>query len=358
MELNRIIAAFLLEGNVQQCQSFGSGHINDTFLVTTNTGKKFILQKINRYVFQQPENVMENIIAVTRFLQKKDPDPSHTLQFLSTKNGQFWYQDADGDYWRMYNYLEGFCLDEAESLDDLYQSAFAFGRFQMLLADFPAETLHETIPRFHHTPDRFRQLRLSAAADSVDRKASAQPELNRILELEELASSLQRQLDAGTLPLRVTHNDTKLNNVLLHPTTRKAICILDLDTVMPGLSLYDFGDAVRFGAATAPEDTQDLAAMTMSLDAFRVYTRGFLESATSLTEEEIKCLPLGPIVLTLETACRFLKDYLDGDLYFKTAYADHNLIRARAQLKLAEDMIEKKTIMAQIVQQELAMLNK
>ena len=355
---SEILSNFWLDSEPVSCGPFGCGHVNKTYLVKTKTGHRYIMQMIGP-AFKDVHALQDNITAVTAHLHTKTPDKYGALTLIPTTEGEDHYHDKTGHTWRVFEFIEdGICLESAETPMDFYNAALAFGTFQQQLNDFPAETLHETIPRFHHTPDRFRQLRLSAAADSVGRKASAQPELNRILELEELASSLQRQLDAGTLPLRVTHNDTKLNNVLLHPTTRKAICILDLDTVMPGLSLYDFGDAVRFGAATAPEDTQDLAAMSMSLDAFRVYTRGFLESATSLTEEEIKCLPLGPIVLTLETACRFLKDYLDGDLYFKTAYADHNLIRARAQLKLAEDMIEKKTIMAQIVQQELAMLNK
>ena len=352
MEPRAIAASFALEGTVRECRAFGSGHINETYLIRTNTDRTYILQKINRYVFQNPEAVMENVIAVTQFLRSKDPNPRHSLHFLSTHSGGFWFVDPQGEYWRMYDFQDGFCLDQCETLDDLYQSALAFGRFQMLLSDFPAHTLHETIPHFHDTPDRFRQLRLSARENRSGRLDHACDVLDCVLQHEELASRLQQLLDDGELPLRVTHNDTKLNNVLLDSVTREGICVLDLDTVMPGLSLHDFGDAVRFGAATAAEDTPDLFKMEMDLEAFRVYTRGFLQTAVTLTEKEIEMLPLGPITMTLELVARFLKDFLDGDLYFKTAYPEHNLIRARAQLKLAEDMIKKLPAMEQIVLEE------
>lgn len=357
MELDRITPLFATEGKPAQCRAFGSGHINETYAVRTSTGHKYILQKINRYVFPDPEAVMENVIAVTRFLAEKDPDPRHVLHFIPTHSGSYFHVDEAGDYWRMYAFLEGFCLDQCESAEDLYQSALAFGRFQQLLSDFPAHTLHETIPHFHDTPQRFCQLRRSMQENKVGRMADAGDTAQRLLQHEALASKLQQLLDAGELPLRVTHNDTKLNNVLLDSVTREGICVLDLDTVMPGSSLYDFGDAVRFGAATAAEDTQDPDTMEMDLALFRAYAKGFLETAVTLTEKEIEMLPLSPIVMTLELAARFLKDYLDGDLYFKTAYSQHNLVRARAQLKLAEDMIAKLPIMEQIVAQEQAKIN-
>jgi Ser/Thr protein kinase RdoA (MazF antagonist) len=223
-----------------------------------------------------------------------------------------------------------------------------------MLSDFPAATLHETIPNFHNTPDRFRQFRLSVEEDKAGRAGGVQDVIARLLQHEQLACTLQYMLDAGQLPLRVTHNDTKLNNVLLDQDTRQYLCVLDLDTVMPGISLYDFGDAIRFGAATGTEDTRDLDNMGIDLEAYRVYTRGFLETATTLTRKEIELLHLGPIAMTLELVARFLKDYLDGDLYFKTAYPEHNLVRSLAQLKLAEDMISKMDIMQQIVREELA----
>ena len=354
MELLSIASCFALCGNGCEYRAFGSGHINETYIVRTDTDCKYILQKINQYVFRNPQAVMENAIAITEFIRKKDADPRHALHFIQTKDGNYWYVDDHGDFWRMYDFMEGFCLDQGGSLEDLYQGALAFGRFQMMLSDFPAATLHETIPNFHHTPNRFHQFRLSVEEDKAGRVGGVRDVIARLLQHEQLACTPQQMLDAGQLPLRVTHNDTKLNNVLLDNATRQYLCVLDLDTVMPGLSLYDFGDAVRFGAATGAEDTQDLDHMGIDLEAYRVYTRGFLETATTLTGKEIELLHIGPIAVTLELVTRFLKDYLDGDLYFKTAYPEHNLVRSLAQLKLAEDMISKMDIMQQIVCEELA----
>ena len=300
---------------------------------------------------------MENAIAITEFIQKKDNAPRHAMHFIQTNDGKYLFVDDKGDFWRMYDFMEGFCLDQSDSLDDLYQSALAFGHFQMMLSDFPAATLHETIPNFHNTPDRFRQFRLSVAENKAGRADGVRDVIAQLLQHEQLACALQHLLEEGQLPLRVTHNDTKLNNVLLDNTTRQYLCVLDLDTVMPGLSLYDFGDAVRFGAATGAEDTRDLEHMGIDLEAYRVYTRGFLETATTLTDKEIEFLHLGPIAVTLELVTRFLKDYLDGDLYFKTAYPEHNLVRSLAQLQLAEDMIRKMDILQQIVREERTRAN-
>lgn len=352
MHPSSIAAYFLPEGSMPQCTAFGSGHINETYRVQTADGKRYILQKINQYVFKNPVAVMENCVAVTRFLSGKDPDPRHAVHFLPTHDGRYYHVDAQGEYWRMYDYLEGFCLDMPESYEDLYQSALAFGRFQTLLEDFPAHTLHETIPHFHDTPHRYAQLRASMDADPAGRLASCQDTVDRLLSHEDIASVLQRALENGQLPLRVTHNDTKLNNVLLDPKTREGLCLLDLDTVMPGLSLHDFGDAVRFGAATAPEDAPDASAMGLDLEAYRAYVRGYLESANMLTQQELQHIPVSPIVLTLETAVRFLKDHLDGDVYFHIAYPGHNLVRAKAQLALAENMIHNYDTMQKILEEE------
>lgn len=352
MSLKSIAEIFLPEGSVSQLTAFGSGHINETYLVQSTDGQHYILQKINQYVFKNPVAVMENCVAVTRFLSQKDPDPRHVVHFLTTHDGIYYHVDEHGEYWRMYDYLEGFCLDMPESHEDLYQSALAFGRFQTLLADFPAHTLHETIPHFHDTPQRYAQLRASVEADPAGRLAACQDTVDQVLSHEDIASVLQRALEKGQLPLRVTHNDTKLNNVLLDPETRQGLCLLDLDTVMPGLSLHDFGDAVRFGAATAAEDVQDTDAMGVDLEAYRAYVRGYLESAKMLTEQELQHIPVSPIVLTLETAVRFLKDHLDGDMYFHIAYPGHNLVRAKAQLALAEDMLRNYDTMQKILEEE------
>ena len=330
--------AFQICGRPVSCSHFGSGHINHTFRVVTDTGHKYVLQQINQYVFKDPEKVMANIVAVTGHLRKKSADPRSALHFIPTKAGDYCYRDAQGDYWRIYEFVDGFCLDAPESDKDFYESALAFGTFQALLADFPAHTLYETIPNFHNTVDRYRQLKDAIAGDRSGRAATVQSEIDWALSFEEKACRLQYMLEAGKLPLRVTHNDTKLNNVLLDPETRQSLCVLDLDTVMPGLSVHDFGDSIRFGAATAPEDAPDPSQMKLDLNLFKVYTQGFLEAATGLTPLETEMLPLGAFTMTVEVGIRFLADYLNGDVYFKTAYPGHNLVRARTQLALASDM--------------------
>lgn len=333
--------AFLLDGSPMRCEAFGHGHINHTLKITTDTGAEYVLQKINRYVFRDPVRLMANVSAVTAYLRSRVADPRLALHFLPTAQGLYYHVDEDGEYWRMYDFVGGFCLDAPETEEDFYQSALAFGRFQHLLSDFPADTLYETIPEFHNTIDRFRQLKEAIAADCCGRLAGAEREVAYALSLEEKGSTLQLMRERGELPLRVTHNDTKLNNVLLDRNTRKSLCVLDLDTVMPGLSVHDFGDSIRFGAATAAEDEPDTEKMCLDLHLYEVYTQGFLEAATALTDKEVEMLPMGAFVMTLEVGIRFLTDYLNGDKYFKTAYPEHNLVRARTQLKLASDMQKK-----------------
>ena len=349
MQIEKIACSFCIDGTPVDCYEFGSGHINSTYKVVTDAGCEYVLQRINKYVFKDPVRLMENAGAVTDFLRSRVEDPRMALHFIPTHEEKFYFMDEDEEYWRMYDFIGGFCLDAPESEEDFYQSAIAFGRFQHMLTDFPAHTLFETIPEFHNTIDRYRQLRESINADACGRLAGVQADVDFMLEREELACTLQRLRESGELPLRVTHNDTKLNNVLLDKDTRKSLCVLDLDTVMPGLSLYDFGDSIRFGAATAAEDEKDLSKMELDLHLFEVYTRGFLEAATSLTDREVELLPLGAFVITLELATRFMKDYLDGDKYFKTAYPEHNLVRARTQMKLAADMQAKFDDMNRIV---------
>ena len=349
MQIEKIATSFRIQGAPVSCQEFGSGHINYTIKVITDAGCEYVLQRINKYVFKDPVRLMENVGSVTDFLRSRVEDPRMALHFISTHDGKFYFMDEEEEYWRMYDFIGGFCLDAPESEEDFYQSALAFGRFQHMLSEFPAHTLFETIPEFHNTVDRYRQLRESIAADAKGRLESVKEDIAFMLEREELACKLQRLRESGELPLRVTHNDTKLNNVLLDKKTRKSLCVLDLDTVMPGLSLYDFGDSIRFGAATAAEDEPDLSKMEMDLHLFEVYTKGFLEAATALTDREVELLPLGAFVITLELATRFMKDYLDGDVYFKTAYPEHNLVRARAQMKLAADMQSKFDEMNRIV---------
>ena len=349
MQIEKIAQAFQMDGQPISCKEFGSGHINYTVKVLSDTGSEYVLQRINKYVFKDPVRLMENVSSVTDFLRERVEDPRMALHFIPTHEGPFWFLDDEGEYWRMYDFIGGFCLDAPESEEDFYQSALAFGRFQHMLSEFPAHTLFETIPEFHNTIDRYRQLKESIAANAAGRLDSVKEDVAFLMEREELGCTLQRLRESGELPLRVTHNDTKLNNVLLDKDTRTSLCVLDLDTVMPGLSLYDFGDSIRFGAATAAEDEADLSKMSMDLHLFEVYTKGFLEAASSLTDKEVEMLPMGAFVITLELATRFMKDYLDGDLYFKTAYPEHNLVRARAQMKLAADMQSKLDEMNRIV---------
>ena len=350
MYIEKAAYAFQTDSTPVDCKAFGHGHINNTFCITTETGSKYVLQRINKYVFKNPIRVMANTSAVTNYLRQRVEDPRMTLHFIPAKDGRYYHKGCDGEFWRMYDFVGGFTLDMPESDEDFYQSALAFGRFQELLSDYPADTLYEIIPNFHNTVDRYVQFKESVDMDIVGRVADVQKDIDFLLAREESGSILQKMLSSGILPLRVTHNDTKLNNVLLDNKTRKSLCVLDLDTVMPGSSLYDFGDSIRFGAATAMEDEPDTSKMGLDLHLFEVYTRGYLEAAPSLTNMEVAMLPLGAYVMTLELAVRFLKDYLDGDLYFsKIAYPEHNLVRARSQMALVADMEKKWTKMNLIV---------
>ncbi len=348
----QILTKFHIKGNVIGCKEFGSGHINDTYKVDTDDGHCYILQRINKFVFNNPVEVMQNVSAVTDFLRITLKCPRETLHFIRTDENLRYFVDESDECWRCYEFTDGICLEAPESEEDFYQSAIAFGRFQEMLSDFPADTLHETIPLFHNTVNRYRLFKEALDLDRVGRAASIAEEVSFIMEREDEAGTICRLLETGELPLRVTHNDTKINNVLLDKETRKALCVLDLDTVMPGSSLYDYGDSIRFGAATAAEDEKDLSKMHINLDLFRVYTAGYLAACHSLTEKEIELMPMGAKIITLELAIRFLTDYLDGDRYFKTAYHDHNLVRARAQLRLVMDMESKFEQMKKIVAEE------
>jgi Ser/Thr protein kinase RdoA (MazF antagonist) len=350
----QIVTKFHIQGGLLRCREFGSGHINDTYKIDTDEGHVYILQRINPHVFTRPVEVMENVSAVTDFLRKTLKRPRETLHFLRTDENLRYYLDENGDCWRCYEFTDGICLEAPETEEDFYESAIAFGRFQEMLSDFPAESLHETIPLFHNTPNRYRNLLASIEKNAAGRVDLVREDIAFLLEREKEAGIICDLLESGALPLRVTHNDTKINNVLLDSKTKKALCVIDLDTVMPGSSLYDYGDSIRFGAATAAEDEQDLEKVTMSLNLFRVYTAGYLKACKSLTPKEIELLPMGAKMMTLEVAVRFLTDYLDGDVYFKTAYSDHNLVRARTQMKLVWDMEQKWEQMQAIVAEEAA----
>ena len=350
--LFEVLRAFRLDAKPVSCEPYGCGHINVTYLAVMESGRRYILQKINNNTFRDVAGLMENITAVTEFLRTKTDDPRSVLTLVKTHDSAS-YLHAQDAYWRVYDFVEGtICLQLPETDEDFYQSAVGFGTFQQLLTDFPAAKLHETIPNFHNTPDRYRALLETLERDPMHRAAQVQPEIEFALARQAEMSAIQNALTAGELPLRVTHNDTKLNNVLLDAKTRKALCVIDLDTVMPGSSLYDFGDSIRFGAATAAEDEKDLSKMEMSLDRFRVFTRGYVRACPGLTAKELELLPMGAKTMTMECGVRFLTDYLDGDHYFAVHREGQNLDRARTQFKLVADMEKKWDKMRRIVEEE------
>ena len=348
--IKEILTHFSIELNPS---SYGNGHINDTYLVATDPS--YILQKINKNVFKKPEEVMENIKLVTEHLRRKiiaeGGDPMREpLSLIETVDGKPFYKSSDGEYYRMYVFIDGArSYDVVESPEQLYQAAKAFGRFQNMLADFPAEKLYEVIPRFHDTRKRYADFLAAVEADSVGRAAGAAREIQFVKDREDAVGVVVDDIASGILPVRVTHNDTKLNNVLLDEKTGEGVCVIDLDTVMPGSLLYDFGDALRFAGSTGAEDEPDLDKIWFDLANFEAFTRGFVETLPSITERELELLPFSVKLLTLECGMRFLADYLSGDTYFKTAYPEHNLIRCRTQFKLIEDMERKMGEMESIV---------
>ena len=346
-----ICGKFQTKGAALSCEPYGNGHINATYLVKTDE-EQYILQRINHHIFQDVPGLMRNVERVTAFLAEKDPDPRHSLHLVPAKDGAA-YVEAEGEFYRMYDFVhDSICLDAPETDEDFYQSAVAFGSFQRQLADFPASELTETIPRFHDTPNRYRALRAAIEKDALGRAASCREEIEFALTREADAAVMINLLAAGELPLRVTHNDTKLNNVMLDAKTRKPLCVIDLDTVMPGLAANDFGDSIRFGANTGAEDEKDLKKISLSLARYEAFARGFLEACgKALTPKEIETLPWGAKLMTLECGVRFLTDYLEGDTYFRIHRPEHNLDRTRTQFALVADMEKKWTQMCDIVKE-------
>ena len=338
--MQEMISRFVLEGMPIGCVPFGSGHINKTWLVVTNRPHLYVLQNVNTQTFRDPRGLMRNVIMVTDHIRRKVRDPRQVLQLVPTTDGEKYILEEDGRLWRMYEYVTGsICLDMPESTEDFRQAGRAFGAFQQQLADFPADQLTESIPDFHHTPKRFEALRRAIDADVMNRAAGVRPEIDFYLAREASAGDLIGLLNRGELSLRVTHNDTKLNNVMLDEKTREPLCIVDLDTVMPGLAAYDYGDAIRFGASEAAEDEQDLGKVRLSMDMYRAFTEGFLSVCRdSLSVLERETLADGARLMTLECGARFLTDYLQGDTYFHIARPGHNLDRARTQMTLVGDM--------------------
>ncbi|MBR6030094.1 MAG: aminoglycoside phosphotransferase family protein [Clostridia bacterium] len=348
--MNEILSHYALDGRPIHWARYGSGHINETYLVVTTRPHLYILQRINTRIFPDAEGLMRNIVLVTEHIRQKESDPRRVLTLVRTREGS-WFVRRGEEIWRLYEFVTGsICLDQAETLEDFRQSGVAFGQFQRQLADFPADRLTEVLPGFHDTPRRYENLRRAIEADAMGRAKTAQAEIEGYLERAESAGKLTGLLEEGALPLRVTHNDTKLNNVMLDEGSRQPLCVIDLDTVMPGLAAYDFGDSIRFGASTAAEDETDLSQVRLSLPHFRAFTQGFLSMCgASLTLLEKQTLPDGARLMTLECGARFLTDYLEGDHYFHTARPGHNLDRARTQLKLVREMEAHWEEMAEIV---------
>ena len=351
--LFRVLSRFCLDSAVTSCERYGCGHINVTYLVVTASGRRYILQRLSNRAFPDIAGLQRNIAAVTEHLHSQTDDPFGALTLIPTVDGKTWYHHEQDSDWRVYDFIEGsICLQAPETPDDFYQSAIAFGTFQQQLAGFPAHTLTETIKNFHNTPDRYRIFREVLEKDCMGRAAEVASEIEFALAHEEVGGRLMGMLKEGKLPLRVTHNDTKLNNGMLRAADRTPLCVIDLDTTMPGLSAFDFGDSIRFGAATAAEDEKDLSKMTCDLKLFRIFTRGFLKACPGLTDEERKALPLGALTMTLECGVRFLTDYLDGDHYFGIHRPEHNLDRCRTQFKLVSEMERLWDDMAKIVEEE------
>lgn len=353
--IGAVASEFQVSGEFIFAVPCSSGHINDTWCATfMQVGQpvRFILQRINHKIFKNPVALMENIERVTTYLSEREsgnPDRDRrVLQLIPARDGRAWSIDADGYYWRAYRFIEGArTYDVVESPEQAYQAAKAFGRFQQLLADLPAPRLHDTIPDFHHIPKRFAALEQAIAADAAGRGILAQPEIAFALERKSITSIL---LDAN-LPERVTHNDTKFNNVMLDDATGEGICVIDLDTVMPGLALYDFGDMVRTTTSPASEDERDLSRVTMQFPMFEALLRGYLASAGAfLTKDEISYLAFSGKLITFEMGIRFLADYLAGDIYYKVHRDGHNLDRCRTQFKLVESIEQQEAEMNRLVQ--------
>lgn len=340
---------------VDGASPYGDGHINDTY-VTSTTSPRYILQRINHEVFKKPEEVMENIVNVTEFLKKKiaqnGGNPKReTLNVVYTRDKKSFVKTPQGNYFRMYEFIEGArTYQTVQEPIHFYNAAKAFGKFQNMLDDYPASTLFETIPDFHNTKKRFENFLKAVEEDKFDRKKDVLKEIEFVLSRKDMAPLIVDAINDGRIPLRVTHNDTKYNNLMIDDETGEAICVIDLDTVMPGSLLYDYGDSLRFGTNPVEEDEKNLNLVYCDMNLFEMFTKGFLEEVgDKMTETEIEYLPLSARMMTYECGMRFLTDYLQGDTYFKIHYPDQNLDRCRTQFKLVWDMEQKEEEMKKIV---------
>ncbi len=354
-----VLAAYDFPQTLLGAVRYGQGHINSTFCVLCQPQEgdtiRYILQGLSGAAFPHPEELMENFIGITSFLREKiiadggDPE-RETLSLIKTRDGKDYYTDSFGKVWRLMPFVENTDCFQTATPALFEASARAFGRFQYMLGGYPAETLHETIANFHNTEDRYDKFLAALEADKLGRAKEVEAEVQFVKDRKADCSVALQALREGKLPLRVTHNDTKLNNILIDRESGEGICVIDLDTTMPGLSINDFGDSIRFGANHAREDEKDLSKVNFDIDLYEVYTRGFLEGAKgSLTPAELEYLPWGARLMTLECGIRFLTDYLDGDNYFRIHYPEQNLDRCRTQFKLVKDMEDQWDAMAAVV---------
>ncbi len=357
--LTEVLDNYVFPATLLGAVRYGQGHINDTFCVLCQPQEgdciRYILQGLSSAAFPHPEELMENFVGITSYLRDKvianGGDPlRETLSLVKTRDGKDFYTDSNGKVWRLTPFIENTDCFQSATPELFEASARAFGRFQYMLQGYPAATLHETIARFHDTENRYEKFVAALEADKHGRAGEIQAEIQFVLDRKADCSVALQALRDGKLPLRVTHNDTKLNNILIDRDTHEGICVIDLDTTMPGLSMNDFGDSIRFGANHSKEDEKDLTKVNFDIDLYEAYTRGFLEGAQgSLTEAELEYLPWGARLMTLECGIRFLTDYLDGDHYFRIHYPEQNLDRCRTQFKLVKDMEEQFEAMAAVV---------
>ena len=357
--LAEVLAAYEFPATLLGAVRYGQGHINDTFCVICQPQEgdaiRFILQGLSLAAFPRQAELMENFVGITSFLREKitasGGDPlRETLSIVKTRDGKDFYTEASGKVWRLTPYIENTDCFQSATPELFEASARAFGRFQYMLQGYPAETLHETIVNFHNTEDRFAKFEAALAADKLDRAKDIQAEIKFVLDRKADCSVALQALRDGILPLRVTHNDTKLNNILIDRDTHEGICVIDLDTTMPGLSINDFGDSISFGANHSAEDEKDLSKVNFDIELYAAYTRGFIQGAQGgLTPAELEYLPWGARLMTLECGIRFLTAYLDGDNYFRIHYPEQNLDRCRTQFKLVKDMEEQFDAMAAVI---------
>ncbi len=351
IDLNEILNKFNIESTIEE---YGNGHINDTYL--TNS-PNYILQRINTDIFTDPDKLMENIDNVTSFLRKKikaaGGNPAReTLTVIKTDDGKNYYRYDDNNVFRVYNFVENTkSIENSITLENIYNAGVGFGNFQRMLDDFPVEKLYEIIKDFHNTPKRVEALKKAVEEDRAGRRKSVEAEIEFALENSDFAGIVVDETEKGNIPVRVTHNDTKINNILFDEKTEKAVCIIDLDTVMPGSALYDFGDALRMGGSTAAEDETNLDIVNFDADAFKSFAKGYCSQMREfLTPAEMEYLPMSVRLMTYECGIRFLTDYLNGDTYFKIHREHHNLDRARNQFKLVSDLKAKEGELKRIIE--------